>query len=230
MYLENKKNYLLLFFVCYFCVSCARVIEDPAKRYNDEFLKNNYLKIRRKRDKHLKLAKQHDIYYRDDKTDLIDSKYYNATDGTKLKKEYRSRKYNEEEINTDKVKYLDSDLSLYYRDRRLKDTKIGDSCDYNCDNTILYVQDNYKDYSKEKITFDDIEPTREQLYGSLALRKDKEYHYIDNTVMQKNLDYIDVMDRVKSEVYLRQKALDAEHNRGKGTVDAIKNKFKDLFK
>ena len=85
MYL--KKNKCLLIYLLVFSTSCMRIIEDPAKKYNDEFLKNNAIKISRYKNKHLKLAENHDIYYRDNKVDLIDSKYYNATDRTKLKKE-----------------------------------------------------------------------------------------------------------------------------------------------
>lgn len=233
MYLKRNKIILvyLLICVCCFTSSCMRIIEDPAKKYNEEFLKNNYMKIKRYRDKHLKLAENYDIYYRDDKVDLVDSKYYNATDGTKLKKEYRSRKYKEEHNKKhNDIEYLNQDLSIYHTNRTLKDVDDLDECGYNCDTDIMYVENNYKDYSSSIVSFDDVKINNMYLYGDLSLRKEKDYNYVDGAVLQANFDYIDVMNRVKEELYLRQKSEEIKKKTtNKDTLNNIKSKFLNLF-
>lgn len=224
-----KDSLKFFIFLLLFC-SCTTVRYDPAKKYNEEFLKNNGLKIRAQKSKHMKIAKENDIYYRDNKTDLIDSKYYNSINGTKLKREYKNTGYIDEEKKKEEIKYLDSDLSICYRERKLKDSDISDSCTYNCGD-IVYLENNYKDYSKDRVNFDDVEPSREQLYGSLMLRKEKEYNYIDNITMQRNFDYIDIMNRVKREIYLKEKEEEnRENNKNTGVVNSIKNRFRNLFK
>ena len=229
MYLKNK----IFIIVCLLSVSCTNIIEDPAKKYNDEFLRNNYLKIRKKKAKHLEIARENNIYYRDEKVDLVDSKYFTPIKGTKLKKDYRDRVENTENNKKDEIKYLGSDLSIYYKERRLKDKDIIDDCDYDygCVENIIYIEDNYPDYSKEKVMFSDIKPSEEKLYGSLELRKDKSYNYIDSAVMQENFDYIDIMNRVKKELYLKEKRqiVEKTDNNKNSIIDNIKNKFKSLF-
>lgn len=208
-----------------------RIIEDPAKKYNEEFLKNNYMKIKRYKDKHLRLAESHNIYYRDNKVDLIDSKYYNATDGTKLKKEYRSRKYKEKQNEKQNdIEYLNQDLSIYYTNRNLKDVNDLDECEYNCSTNIAYVENNYKDYSNSVVGFDDIKINNLYLYGDLSLRKEKDYNYVDGAVLQANFDYIDIMNRVKEELYLKQKAEEQKKNSvNVDKLNNIKGKFLKLF-
>ena len=229
MYL--KKNKCLLIYLLLFSTSCMRIIEDPAKKYNDEFLKNNSIKIRRYKNKHLKLAEEHDIYYRDNKVDLVDSKYYNATDGTKLKKEYRSRKYKEKiEEKNNNIEYLDQDLSIYYTNRTLKDVDGLVECEYNCDNSVRYVENNHKDYSSAIVGFNDININNSYLYGNLSLRKEKDYNYVDNAVLQVNYDYIDIMNRVKEELYLKQKGKENKKMpTNKDALTNIKGKFLNLF-
>lgn len=228
---KDKNKIVITLFLIIITTSCS-TIDDPVKKYNDEFLKNNYLKIKNKKEKHLKIAKENEIYYRDDKTDLIDSKYYNPIRGTKLKKEYRNRLIDEDyKEKKDNIKYLDNDMSIYYRERTLKDTNITNDCDYNCDVDIAYLENNYKDYSQSIVSFKDTEPNSEQLYGSLELRRDKSYNYIDSAVMQKNFDYIDIMNRTKKELYLKEKERkEAEESKSNSTITNIKDKFKNLFK
>ncbi len=237
MFLYSKnKNYIISIILLLSITSCVNVIESPVKKYNTEFLRTNARKINRSKNKHLALAKEQGIYYRINNTDAIDSKYYKKSNGSKLKKNYR---YSEVGIDNDKeqkeIKYLGSDLSIYYKQRNLKDD--NDFIKLNEDHAqlIMYLAENYPDYSKERISFDDIKPNNDMLYGNLKLRKEKEYKYIDNQTMQENFDYIDIMNRIKKEIYLENKkqeaqSIDKSKNRTENALTTIKNKFMNLFK
>ena len=207
--------------------SCRRVIESPVVKYNREFLKKNSMKIARQKSKHKKIAEQNSIYYRDNKVDLVDEYYYEPMRGTKLKKEYRGKRTLSEDENTN-VEYMDSDLSLYYKQRNLKDFDIYDDDDSN---KILFLAENHGDYSEEGVSFTDINPTSEQLYGTIQERKEKDYNYIESDVMQENFDYIDIMNRVKNEIYLKQKEerQQRERENSGGVVNSIIDRFKKIF-
>jgi hypothetical protein len=208
-----------------------RVVEDPAKKYNAEFLKNNSTKINRAKNKHLAKAKEHGINYRVDEIDLVDSKYYNVNVGTKSKKNYRNNNNMDEEEDRKNVDYLNSDISIYYKQRNLKDKEDSYFDDYDDRKKIYYVEDNYPDYSKEKISFGDIEASSEKLYGSLDSRKEKEYNMVDNQTMQENFDYIDIMDRIKKEIYIKSKEDEKKTSGGTGKIiKSIREKFTSLFK
>ena len=224
MYLKTKI-FVFLFFVL---TSCHNVIESPVAKYNREFLKKNSMKIAKQKSKHKKIASENSIYYRDNKVDMVDEYYYEPIRGTKLKKEYRGKK-TLEDYEQNNIEYMDSDLSLYYKQRNLKDFDT-----YSDDNSreVLFLAENYKDYTKESMSFDDIQPTSEQLYGSIQERKEKDYNYIESDVMQKNFDYIDVMNRVKNEIYLKQKDEQQRKEResgGGGVINSVVDRFKKLF-
>ena len=209
-----------------FFLNACGTIEDPVAKYNREFLKTNSMKIRRQKNKHLKIANENNIYYRENKTDLVDADYYEPIRGTKLKRDFRNKKTIEDIPDVGDIEYMDSDLSLYYRQRNLKDPQY-----YDDDNSqkILYLAENYKDYSEERVDFD-IEPTSDKLYGTIEERKDKNYNYIDSSVMQENFDYIDIMNRVKNEIYLKQKEEETKNkSNNTGIINSVVNKFKNLF-
>lgn len=226
MHLYFLKNKFFCLFILIFVSSCIKVIEDPAKKYNDEFLRTNSRKINRMKQKHLKIAKEQGIYYRKNETDSIDPAYYKNANGTKIKKSYRNN--NIEEDNKKAINYIDDELSIYYKQRNLKDDDLI-SLNEDRDHLILYLAENYTDYSKEKIGFSDIEISSEKLYGSLKLRKEKDYRAIDYLILQENFDYIDVMNRVKKELYLENKQKQ-QTNTIKENATSIKNRFMDLFK
>lgn len=225
IYLKNKKSSIFLL-ILLLTSACVRIIEDPVKKYNTEFLKNNSRRISRNKKKHLAIAKEEGIYYRNNETDKIDLKYYAAANGTKLKKSYKTKiNGSNDEYSKKDIQYLDSDLSIYYRQRNLKDKEDILLSDDKI-NRIFYIQDNYFDYAKQKITFSDVEPTSEKLYGSLELRKEKEYNYISNQIIQENFDYIDIMNRVKKELYLKEKE---NSSNVKKNMSSVKSKFLKLF-
>ena len=227
MYLKTKI-FILFFFLL---TSCRNVIESPVAKYNREFLKKNSMKIAKQKNKHKKIASENNIYYRDNKVDMVDEYYYEPIRGTKLKKEYRNKKTLEEDAyKQNDVEYMDSDLSLYHKQRNLKDF---DTYSDNDGREILFLAENYKDYAKEGIDFNNIQPTSEQLYGSIQERKEKDYNYIESDVMQENFDYIDVMNRVKNEIYLKQKEEQQrkarENNGSGGVINSVVDRFKKLF-
>jgi hypothetical protein len=212
-------------------VSCVRVVEDPAKKYNTEFLKNNSLRIKKSKEKHLEKAKEHGINYRVREADIVDADYYYKTPvGTKAKKNYRTN--SEDNDKKKDIKYLGTDISIYHKQRNLKD-KEDYILDRNRNNkSIFYVKENYSDYAEEKITFNDITPTTEKLYGDLKLRKEKRYNSINNRVMQESFDYIDIMNRIKKEMYLKDKeneTINADKRKTNVTTN-IRSKFMNLFK
>lgn len=181
----------------------------------------------KQRNKHMKIASENNIYYRDNKADLVDEEYYEPMRGTKLKREFRNKRITDEEEEQEKIKYLDSDISIYYRERTLKDPDTY----YDEDNEeIVFLAENYGDYSEDIVSFSDVWPTSEELYGSLEFRKTKDYNYIDSDVMQENFDYIDIMNRVKNEIYLQQKEEQvAEERKSGGVINTVLDKFKQLF-
>lgn len=234
MYLKNKQKIFLLFCIlATILTSCVSIIEDPSKKYNDEFLNKNSLKIKRQKQKHLKIARENDIYYSDDKINLVDSKYYNAMRGTSQKKNYKGKiKIENGNETKNDIKYLNEQLSIYYSNRRLKDKDDNFiECEYDCSENIAYLENNHNSYSKNRISFDDIQLTEEQLYGNLTLRKDKQYNQIDAITLQKEFDYIDVMNRIKNELYLKEKEkMSKNTQKYNKTIDNVKNKFLKLFK
>ena len=221
MFLKISVLFLVLL------TSCRNVVESPVAKYNREFLKKNSMKIMKQRNKHMKIASENNIYYRDNKADLVDEEYYEPMRGTKLKREFRNKRITDEEEEQEKIKYLDSDISIYYRERTLKDPDTY----YDEDNEeIVFLAENYGDYSEDIVSFSDVWPTSEELYGSLEFRKTKDYNYIDSDVMQENFDYIDIMNRVKNEIYLQQKEEQvAEERKSGGVINTVLDKFKQLF-
>lgn len=218
------------FIVILFLTSC-NTVEDPSAKYNREFLKSNSPKIRRKKNKHLRIAKENNIYYTNDVSSLVDSDYYEPIRGTKLKKNFRDKKTLDDIPKAEEIKYLDSDISLYYKQRNLKDLQYYDKKNIDGEK-ILYLADNYDNYLKKGVTFDDIKLDNNKLYGTIEERKDKNYNYIDSAIMQENFDYIDIMNRVKNEIYIKQKGERQKKEspeKGNSTINSVVNKFKDLF-
>lgn len=212
-------------FIIIFLLTACNTIEDPVAKYNREFLRTNSNKIRRQKNKHIKIANENNIYYRDNKTDVVDSDYYEPIRGTELRKKFKDKKTMDEIEKIEDINYFDSDLSLYYRQRNLKDPQLYD--DRNKEN-ILFLSKNYKDYSEERVDFN-ITPDEDKLYGTIEERKEKDYNYIESSTMQKNFDYIDIMNRVKNEIYLKQKEEESKNKSGTGVVNSVVNRFKNLF-
>lgn len=212
-------------FIIIFLLTACNTIEDPVAKYNREFLKTNSNKIRRQKNKHIKIANENNIYYRDNKIDVVDSDYYEPIRGTELRKKFKDKKTMDEIEKIEDINYFDSDLSLYYRQRNLKDPQLYD--DRNKEN-ILFLSKNYKDYSEERVDFN-ITPDEDKLYGTIEERKEKDYNYIESSTMQKNFDYIDIMNRVKNEIYLKQKEEESKNKSGTGVVNSVVNRFKNLF-
>lgn len=212
-------------FIIIFLLTACNTIEDPVAKYNREFLRTNSNKIRRQKNKHIKIANENNIYYRDNKIDVVDSDYYEPIRGTELRKKFKDKKTMDEIEKIEDINYFDSDLSLYYRQRNLKDPQLYD--DRNKEN-ILFLSKNYKDYSEERVDFN-ITPDEDKLYGIIEERKEKDYNYIESSTMQKNFDYIDIMNRVKNEIYLKQKEEESKNKSGTGVVNSVVNRFKNLF-
>lgn len=235
MFLFLKSN--LILFILILLTSCSKN-SNPVKKNNEIFLSKYSVKIDRAKKKHLKKANKSGIKY-DKKTneDLVDSSYYRNRNGRKqieddiLNNEIRLDENNKEPI------YIGDDLSIYYRNRTLKDSyeNLGYEL-YDNDEKLRYLTENKIDYSEVKTDFNSIEPTNEKLYGELKLRRDF-YSIVGADVLLKNYDYLYVMDTVKKEIELKN-MLDKEdenikekkkESNTKKVFDSLKEKFLNLL-
>ncbi|MDR2077934.1 MAG: hypothetical protein LBP39_03135 [Rickettsiales bacterium] len=212
--------------------SCSR---DPVQKYNSAFLDRNAARIERPRKKHEKLVKQvqEESHAKNSprKSNVETSNFMRSI------KTYKDRNISIEKNSTTQV---GSNLSIYYRESRLKD-KTNDFDNFLSgykSNDQIYLENNYTDYSEEKISFRDIKPTAKGLYGELKLRKEEERAIPDNLDFLKCFDYIDLMNRTKKEIYLRSKEtknatnLDDDKNSSKilKSVTTTKEKLLKMFK
>lgn len=231
---KNKKITLIFFLSLFVLSSCAT--NNPIKKNNKAFLSKYSKKIEKSKKKHRDAAKKSGISY--DKTDslsLIDSSFYGSKIGTnKIKIDVLSTDLPfRDEDDIPNINYLESDLSIYYKERSLKDN--FDDLGYDFDEkskNLRYLLNNKKDYSEAKTIFDDIEPSDKKLYGELKQRDGYGYASINNEILLVNYDYIDIMDRVKKEIYLKNKEqskTEKPESKKHKKVDSLMDKFKSIF-
>ncbi|MDR2778148.1 MAG: hypothetical protein LBB13_01400, partial [Rickettsiales bacterium] len=205
MFLKSRKNRVTLATVLLSVLLLSCGSGDPVDKYNSTFLSKNANKIGRPKKKHERLVKQnHEEIRTKSVTEKSNAK---ANNFMKTIKTYKNKNA---AIEKNSTAYVGSDLSIYYRESRLKD-KFNDFDNFllgNKDSNLLYLENNYQDYSKEKINFKDIKPTYKGLYGDLKLRKEEERAIPSNSDFLKCFDQVDLMDRVKKEVYLKSKEIE----------------------
>jgi hypothetical protein len=216
-------------------VSCGFTKKDPVKKYNSTFLEKNAAKIEKPRKKHEKLVKEvQEESHRKNSPIKPDSRTSNFMRAIKI---HRNKDTSIEQNSTIQI---DPGLSIYYRESRLKD-KADDFDSFllgNGNNRQSYLEENYRDYSEEKISFKNIKPTAKGLYGELKLRKEEERAIPSNLDFLKCFDYIDLMDRTKKEIYLKSKEAEktAKPSESKTTGRALdsvvttKEKLLKMFK
>lgn len=230
---KNKKIILICFLYLFVLSSCAT--NNPIKKNNKAFLNKYSKKIEKSKKKHKEAAKKSGISYKKiDNINLMDSSYYTNRNGTnKIKLDVLSNDLPPKEKNEYKINYLESSLSIYYKERTLKDNlnDLGYDFDEKSKN-LRYLLNNKDDFSETKTMFYDIEPSKEKLYGELKQRDNYGYTSINNDILLVNYDYIDIMNRVKKEIYLKNKEQskteEPEPKKHK-KVDSLKNKFKSIF-
>jgi hypothetical protein len=231
MCLFLKIKFAAAFIIVVFVTACTRVIVDPAKKYNDDFLAKNNLKISRLRRKHKAIAKNYGIFYDKEKERItVEDDFYKTKTSAKKRKYFvLEGKENIDKYLKENIKYLGDDISVYYRESKLKGN--GDSTNKNKDFEILYLTDNYSSYKEDRRIQKNIELDSEKLYGSWKERKEKAYNQIDGEEILVSFDYIDLLSRVRTEVYLEEK-----NNAGgssssiSNTVTLIKDKILGIFK
>jgi hypothetical protein len=210
--------------------SCTRIVVDPAKKYNDSFLAKNNLKISRSKRKHKTLAKGYGILYDKEKERArVEDDFY------KTKVSYKKRKYFvlEGKENIDKyikenIKYVGDDVGLYYRESKLKGD--GDSTNEGKEFEIFYLADNYDSYKEDRKIQKAVELSEEKLYGLWNERKEKAYNQIDGEEILVSFDYVDLLSRVRTEVYLEEKNRSGESGNVADVISSIKDKIFGIFK
>lgn len=238
MSLSLKNRIISVVFL--FSFSCTNN-KNPVKKNNDIFLSKYSKQIEQAKQKHLKKAKDSGINY-SEKTvdDLVDSNYYKTRSSRKQILDYVSS--NELRINNEDKNdpiYLKDDLSIYFRNRTLKDEydDLGYEL-YDNDEKLRYLVENKSDYSEVKTDFNSIKPTKEKLYGELKLRNNNFYSSAGADVILKNYDYLYVMDTVKKELELKNKMAQDEENidntnkktsNTKKVLESLKDRFKQLL-
>ncbi|MDR0572058.1 MAG: hypothetical protein LBG48_04375 [Rickettsiales bacterium] len=234
----RSHSKIRLFFCSFFALgltSCIKSVEDPAKAYNTQFLAKNWLKISRAKKKHKKIAKDYGIMYDKEKERAKVEK-----DAYKHKLTAKSRGYfvlkGEENVDNylkENIKYLGDENTIYYKESKVIKNNLVDKRSTD-DFPILYLADNYGDYKLDKKTQKKIDVADEDLYGSWDKRKEKSYNQIDQDEILVSFDYIDLLSRVRTEVYFDE--LEREEG-GVGVASSlvniaasIKNKIFNIFK
>ena len=171
--------------------------------------------------------------------DLVDSSYYRTANSRKqiLDNVSSNELRNKNENKNDPI-YLEDDLSIYFRNRTLKDEydDLGYEL-YENDEKLRYLVENKNDYSEIKTDFNTIEPSRKKLYGELKLRNNDFYSSVGADVILKNYDYLYVMDTVKKELELKNKAAQEKEitdntkktSNTKKVLESLKDRFKQLL-
>lgn len=237
MSLFLKSNIIVIFLLLFSCSTS----KNPVQKNNDIFLSKYSKQISRAKQKHLKKAKESGIKY-DEKTteDLVDSSYYKSRHSRKqILDDVLSNELRTKEDNKNEPVYLKDDLSIYFRNRTLKDEydDLGYEL-YDNDEKLRYLIENKSDYSEVRTDFNSIEPNKEKLYGELKLRDNDFYSSVGADVILKNYDYLYVMDTVKKELELKNKSdqeekesdVDKKKSNTKKVLDSLKDKFKELLK
>ena len=230
--LNIKKFLLFILFIC--LSSCTIIVRDPARKYNKEFLAKNKFKIRRAKNKHTEIAKEYGIYYTDDATTkLVDTEYYSSTPSTSKKKNFlvRSKSANATNIANKNMTYVGDDKTIYKRETNLKDDKLSSLKEE--DDIILYLENNYDNYRTEKNINRGVALTPEQIYGTKAQIKEKPFNSIDNEELLVSFDYIDLISRIRNDIYIQEqqgnKVIGSDKKQD-GVINSIKEKFMNLFK
>lgn len=214
--------------------SCA--VSDPVKKNNKVFLSKYGAQVERKKKKHKEIAKEVGIDYKDtSRTDMMNTEQYSAGKGTiKTRMEIaNSHDRNEVEEEVEPV-YVGDDLSLYYKQRNLKDELDLLSDEYEIDEAsrnLLYPLNNWADYRENRIDFENIKPTDDKLYGELKPRE-AGYTSIDSWILLINFDYLDIMFRVKREIALKNKENSANATDKPKSIkidNSLVDRFKKIF-
>jgi hypothetical protein len=215
--------------------SCVKTVEDPAKAYNTQFLAKNGLKISRAKRKHKQIAKDYGIMYDKEKERAkVNKDAYDNKMTAKSRGYFRLEgKQNIDDYLKKNIQYLGDEDTIYYRESKLVKNNSADERDTD-DSPILYLANNYEDYKLDKKVQKKIEIAGKDLYGDWDERKKKSYNQIDQDEILISFDYIDLLSRVRNEVYFN------ELEREEGSVSignsianiaaSIKNKIFSIFK
>jgi hypothetical protein len=201
-------------------------------------LAKNSLKISRAKKKHKEIAKEYGIMYDKKKERAkVEKSAYDNNSSVKNKKYFVLKgKENVDNYLKANIRYLGDADSIYYRESKLvKNSLVKDRI---TDNTpIFYLAENYENYKLDnKKTRKEVELTDEQLHGSWEERKEKAYNQIDQEDLLVSFDYIDLLSRVRNEVYLEEKKRDgaaadtADNEHITSITTTIKEKIFNIFK
>ena len=91
---------------------------------------------------------------------------------------------------------------------------------------VAYLDENYSDYRQEQNNMD-IDISNEAIYGSLPDRKNKKYYTIDTDELLVSYDYIDLLSRVRTDIYIQQKA--EQKQQQKQEISNLKQKIMNMF-
>jgi hypothetical protein len=210
--------------------ACLDIPRDPAERYNSDFLSKNNLKIARAKKKHKKIAGEHGIIYDKEKERaIVEDDFYDQKVSAKKRNYFTLRgKKNIDNFVRDNIKYLGSDLSIYYRESRLKGGNIPDGNDK--DSSIFYLAENYAGYKQDKRAQEEIKLDEEKLYGSWETRKEKAYNRIEGEEILVSFDYINLLSKIRTEVYLNEKERTQSGGQLSKTSETIRDKIFNIFR
>ena len=237
MSLSLKNRTTAITFLLLFSCSGSK---DPVKKNNDIFLSKHSKQVKRAKQKHLKKAKEAGINYNKKTTeDLVDSSYYRTANSRKqILDDISSNELRNKNENKNDPIYLENNLSMYFENRTLKDEydNLGYEL-YDNNEKLRYLAENKSDYSEIKTDFNTIEPSKEKLYGELKLRDNNFYSSVGPDVILKNYDYLYVMDTVKKELELKNKAAQEKEttdstkktSNTRKVLESLKDRFKQLL-
>ena len=218
---------IVLFLVCFSICCCVRVVEDPAKKYNREFLSKYGMVIREPKIRHKTIANDFGIKYTEDVVkNTVDAIYYDNM-SVKNKKNFvaKSNRYNKTDIINKDMEYLEQDKSIYKPESNLRENKLDSLKETG--NVIAYLDENYSNYKQEQNNIE-IEISKDMLYGSLSERKNKKYYIIDNDELLVSYDYIDLLSRVRTDIYIQQQQEQTQQQQ-QSNENSLKQKILNVF-
>jgi hypothetical protein len=227
MSLSSKISCIFLLFL----PACFDVPRDPVRKYNDDFLSKNSLKIARAKNRHKQIAQKHGIIYDKDKERaLVGDDFYNQKVSAKKRNYFvLEGKKNIDDFVRNNIKYLGKDLSIYHVESKLKGNNVVDEDNENL--PTFYLVENYDSYKQDKRAQEEIKLNEERLYGSWGARKEKAYNRIEGKEILVSFDYINLLSRIRTEVYLNER----EQSQSSGSTssrigETIKDKIFNLFR
>ena len=224
------KQYISSIFLplLYFSIfACVRVVEDPAKKYNKEFLSKYGMVIREPKTRHKIIANDFGIKYTENVVkNTVDAIYYDNM-SVKNKKNFvaKSNRYNKTDIINKDMEYLEQDKSIYKPESNLRENKLDSLKETG--NVIAYLDENYSNYKQEQNNIE-IEISKDTLYGSLLERKNKKYYIIDNDELLVSYDYIDLLSRVRTDIYIQQQQEQTQQQQ-QSNENSLKQKILNVF-